>query len=213
MKEEMLIKNLSQGMKPFRPAEKISGYFLKWIGFTLFFLILSWWVLPLRPDWFMKFDQPVFHVENILWLGLTMLSSSALYYSTFPQEQKKNLNFFAYFSIALLVGLVLWRTDFSNLAEDFHGELSLWKGRCGIIITIVGLMHATMMGIWASHASPRSGAVTGLWCALSASSLGCLLMQFVCFHNHSLHLILWHFLPLTGLCFLGQFLGRRWLKW
>ncbi len=25
-------------------------------------------------------------------------------------------------------------------------------------------------------------------------------------------LVLWHFLPLTGLCFLGQFLGSRWLK-
>jgi hypothetical protein len=213
MKEEMLIKNLSQELKAFEPVDNLSGYFLKWSGFTLIILVLAWWILPLRPDYFLKVEQHIFHVENFLWLGMTLLSAAALYYSTFPQQQKKYLKHSIYLTLGALLSLILWRTEFSSLAEDMPGELSIWKGRCGIIISIVGIMHATMLGIWASYSAPRSGAVTGIFCALSAGSLGCLLMQFVCFHNHSLHLVLWHFLPLAGMSFIGQFLGRRWLKW
>lgn len=213
MKEDMLIKNLSQDLKPFEPAEKLSGYFLKWSGFTLIILMLSWWILPLRADWMLKVAQPFFHLENILWLALTLISAAALYYSTFPQEQKSLLRRVMYLTLGALLTMVLVRAEYSTLAEDLPGELSLWKGRCGIIITIVGIMHATMLGIWASYRAPRSGALTGMLSALSASALGCLLMQFVCFHSHSLHLVLWHFLPLAGISFAGQFLGRRWLKW
>jgi hypothetical protein len=213
MKEHLLIKNLTEDLKPFRPADTLGTYFLKWSGFTTIILLLSWWILPLRGDWSVKLSQPVFHLENLLWLGLTFSSAISFFYSTFPEGKPTPLRRTNYVLLTALFGLVLLRFTPATLGNDIHYEMDLWVGRCGFIIMIVGILHAAMLTTWAAKTAPRSGAMSGFWAALSASALGCFLMQLVCFHNSSVHLMLWHFLPLTLLCLVSSAIGRRWLKW
>lgn len=213
MKESQLIQNLSKDLKPFQSAEKLTSYLLKWTGYTFVVLILSYLLLPVRHDITTQLETIRYHIENVLWFVASMTSGIAFYYSCFPQKMKSTIWLPSLFSIALLFLIVLSGLDTQHMGHEFQNEMSLWRGRCGFITFLVSVIHSGFLGNWAHKAAPRDSAQAGFWAALSGSSMGCLFMQVVCVHHNTLHLMLWHFLPLAVICFLGQWLGKNLLRW
>jgi hypothetical protein len=213
MKNQEFIKNLSTELKPFGFADSLSTFLIKWSGYTVLVAILAYMFLPARADVMVKMSSMSFHLENILWFVASISSGVAFYFSSFPQKLKRAFWIPVIFSLSILLLLILSHFNSDNFAHELHNEMSLWRGRCGLIILTISMIHATFLGRWAKKAAPRDVGMTGLWAALSASSMGCLFMQIVCTHQNSLHLLIWHFLPLAAICFAGQKLGQRYLHW
>ncbi|MBA2404779.1 MAG: DUF1109 family protein [Bdellovibrionales bacterium] len=214
MKEDTLIKNFSTELKPFRTSDSLPVFLLKWCGYIGMILIIAFLLLPAREDFNLKLESLSYHLANVLWLVASLTSGIAFYFSSFPQKMNKAIWMPVVFSLAVLLLLVITNlnspTDFS---VELSHEMSLWRGRCGIIILTIATIHAAFLGRWARNMAPRNSAMTGMWSALSASSMGCLFMQVVCTHENSLHLLIWHFLPLVAICFAGHKLGQRYLRW
>lgn len=168
-------------------------------------------VLPLNV---LRFESSLFYWETSGWLGLTVCSSVAFYYSAFPERAPAWPSYLVVSLTSVLLGLAFTHQQLDmGLGQEITQELSLWRGRCGILIGILALAHAAFLFRWAHQAAPRSLVLCGLWASLSAAALGCLLMQPVCLHENLAHLLVWHFAPLLLLCFGGTQAARYILKW
>ncbi len=211
MKSKNLIDNLSKDLTPWKSMDSLPVFTSKWIGISLCLFIMNYLWMPLRLDLSMVMKEVLFYVENVLWTILAFSSSFALYKSTLPDSTDKK---FAYISIITFIVLAVFSLS-GNTASmtDLPHEMDLWRGRCGFIITVFTVLQAPALALWAKKGAPTKPGMTGLWASLSSASVGCLLMQFICNHHSSAHLLMWHFIPLSFMCLMSYFIASKVLRW
>lgn len=210
---EDFIKNLSAKAEPFQSFDSLLIFLMKWVSFTIVFFGVSAYLLPFREGFAGHAVHPLFILNSILWLMTSVVGACAFYFSLFPEShetryQKLSISFFALLTIILLPQL-----DFFHLTVDFEHELDLWIGRCGFLITAYAVVQATVMTLWAHRAAPQKPGHVVAWAAFSSASLGCLLMQAICFHDTPIHLLTWHFVPVVLLTYIGQLISRKIFHW
>lgn len=207
------IDDLVSEHKAFTPMEKFPVYLLKWAALSVLIFGISYFILPLKADLHVLNEDIIFHVENVLWILLSLSSGIALYDFSFPDNRRQFFAHASVFMISMLFALTFYHSGFDITLNEAVGEMSLWKGRCGFIITALAVAHSSVLVWWAKKGAPAAPTYSALWAAMSASALGCLLMQVVCLHDNALHLLIWHFFPLGLICFVTQkVLGRK-LRW
>lgn len=211
MNNQMLIKNLAKDLAPWKPIDSMPKFFMKWIILSALFFGLNALWMPWRQDFSTIAFDSAFIIENFLWVTLSVTGAFALYESSFPQNETKSYSIISVIIFSILV--VLSFKNHSSLTEQFHPEMSLWRGRCGIIISLFAVLETPFLVMWAKRGAPKSAGLTGAYAALSSASLGCLLMQVICDHHNSLHLILWHFIPLALMSFGGFLIAKKVLHW
>lgn len=205
-------KHLSSELKPFATADSITVYLAKWSGMFFLVAMISLFLLPTRDDLSFQLSLFQFRTENLLWGILSLASGIALYYNSFPQYSTTKIKLVTSLVLVALLTISLFGAP-SQHEQNLWLELDLWRGRCGFIIPAIALPHALFMYRWARQGATPSPAWSGVWASLSASAMGCFLMQLVCTHHSSTHLMLWHFLPLTLMCLLGLVVARKILTW
>ena len=92
-------------------------------------------------------------------------------------------------------------------------QLDLYRSRCGWLIFTIGVVEALGFLIWARFAAPTRLAMTGVWIAVSSGALGSLMMQFVCPLEDSIHLLVFHYMPIALLALIAVKISRRFLSW
>lgn len=212
MKNKNLIDDLSKDLTPWTRMDSLPLFSFKWLGFTFLLFSINYLWMPLRIDLPEMMSHTFFHVENIFWLILSLSSCFALYKSSFPDNTDKKYAYIAYLSMFVLFALA-FKGDKQPLIELIPLEFELWRGGCGLIISFFTVLQTPVLGLWARKGAPANPGLTGMWAALSASSVGCLLMQLICTHHTSAHLILWHFIPLSITCAGSYFLANKFLRW
>lgn len=210
------MKTIDDLVSEHRPIQKMEGlpvYLLKWAVLSLLVLGVSYAILPLNPELPTLSSESIFHLETTLWFLLSLFSGIALYFNSFPDNRLEYFGHASIFIFSMLFALTFYHNDFKITLLEATGELSFFKGRCGFIITFLATIHSAALVWWAKKGAPASPNFSAFWAAVSASSLGCLLMQVVCLHDNSLHLLIWHFFPLSMMCFVIQkYVGRK-LHW
>lgn len=206
------IKELAMDLRSWRPIETLPMFMAKWIAWGALISAVSFVILPVRADFQEVITDFRYNLENVLWLLLASMSAAMLHLSSFPEKRSSKLKIPL---LMVLIGLValLGQHPGQMNQDHFHYEMQMWRGVCGLIILIMSLLHSVFLTLWTRRAAPRLPAMTGLWAALSAGSLGCLLMQAVCAHSSAAHLLVWHFVPLTFTSFLGSLAARQLLRW
>lgn len=212
MNNQMFIKDLAKNLAPWKPIDSLPQFFTKWLVLSvLFFGINALW-MPFRLDFHAVVYDGHFIIENFLWVVLALTSAWALYESSFPQNDTKTYAYVSGMIFALLIALS-FKNHQASFAEQFMPEMSLWRGRCGFIITIFAIIETPFLVMWAKRGAPKSAGLSGAYAALTSASVGCLLMQLICDHHNSLHLILWHFFPLALMCLVGFGVAKKVLRW
>lgn len=179
---------------------------MKWLALTLLISIFALNILPWNE---LRLESGLYFWENFLWFGLSLTSGMTFYYSAFPEKTPVLPQLLSVTLFVILLALVSSHSNETPITE----ELNLWRGRCGFLITIIAMAQSVSMVMWAKKGAPRSPLMSGAWASLSASALGCLLMQVICLYDNSLHLIIWHFVPLILITFFGAFIARKTLHW
>ena len=194
-----------------RTIDPLGRFLSKWLAAAFVLALITFILLPFND---LKFTVPLYHLETVLWFALSLISGVALYYSSFPEKAPAwpKYCFVSFFSI--LVGLTFNHASITpHLLQEAALEMDLWRGRCGFLIGLLSMGFTTYLFRWSRQGAPRSPRVAGLWAAFSAASLGCFLMQPVCLHDSSMHLLIWHFLPVMGISLIGAETARFILKW
>ena len=208
------IKELAQDLTPFKTLDTFKIFILKWFTFSAVLLFMGQTLLPTRADFLLKVSDPIFEISNILWFAVSFLSAAVLYVTSFPEKiSLKKYTFPAKFAFGLLFLIIFSQINFNQIGMEVKNEMNLWRGGCGLIITFFSIIHAGFLLYWAKNTAPGNSYLAGFWGALSASALGCLLMQTVCAHDISTHLILWHFVPLALTSFGGGLLAQKFFRW
>ena len=207
-----LIKNLAKDIVPWKPVDSLPLFFTKWLILSALFFGLNALWMPWRLDFHAVVIDSAYLLENVLWLAVTCTGAFALYESSFPQNDTKIYKRLSIVLITLLMVLA-FKNHSASFSEQWHPEMSWWRGRCGIIISLFAVLETPFLVAWAKRGAPRSAGLSGIYAALTSASLGCLLMQIICDHHNSLHLILWHFIPLALTCLGGYFTAKKFLHW
>lgn len=198
--------------KPFKLADRPSVFLLKWgLAFSTL-VILSLIILPTKPNLSFVMQTSTFFWESGGWFLLSLLSGLGLYYSSFPQYQSSGFKYVCFGVIAALVTFYAVQT-YSEKSLDLASEFDLWRGRCGFLILGMSLIFSTFLGHWSRKLAPPSALATGAFAGMSASALGCLMMQFICLHDMASHKLFWHMAPLFLISTGAALLGRRFLRW
>lgn len=194
-----------------KSSDSLLGFSFKWSLITLVISVLTLKLLPFHE---VKFELPYFYVETLLWLLLSAVAGAGLYYASFPQPSPRWPGIVAAILLPVLLAFTLFHPI---VAEDspsaILSELYFKRGGCGLIISVLALLHSLFLFRWARHGAARSPLHAGAWAGLSAAGLGCCLIQPVCIQDSAVHLWFWHFLPLLGLCLVSAWVARFFLKW
>ena len=212
-RREYMYEELAKDLRPFKTFDSVPLFLFKWAALSAVVLGVSLMILPWEHNLLDRNEDLIFHVENISWALLSLSSGLALYFRSFPDKRTDLFENISLFLITGLFGLTFYHNGYSFFLSEATNELDLWRGRCGFIILGLAALHTTALVFWAKKGASSSPRHSGLFAALSAAALGCLLMQTVCNHDNSLHLIIWHFVPLAGICYVCQRFVSSKLSW
>ena len=206
------IQSLASDLRPFKIADRPLVFLAKWALVFSLLTAAAFGLLPLKPGISELSGQNVFQMEAVLWFLLSLTAGMGVYFSSFPQYQTTKIRFVTFLFFSALLISCLYRTVGSE-ELNFVREFDLWRGRCGFLILGASVPFSVFLGSWSRKLASPNPAMTGAFAALSAASLGCFLMQFVCLHDQAMHLMLWHFLPLMLISTAGAYFGRKLFHW
>ncbi len=217
MKTSELIQTLSQDAKknPLEPSDGLRVPLLFWIAGSFLIVLLSLWLLPVRPDLNERFADPDFSFLTLSWFGLTVLTARLALLSAYPEERISNRWEYRLIlaTIGLLLAWVAFQFPTQNLGFEWYRERNYLNGGCGMVIVVSGLIHfGVVLGYLRKIASTRPGE-TGWMLALSTGAFSTSIVQFACANENSLHVLLWHAVPLSILSLIGYGLAKKFLRW
>jgi hypothetical protein len=208
-----LIASLSQETP--KPRLKPPGYFAARLGAVLtVYGIGIQFFLELRTDLLAQFSRPMFTLEILLLVLLTVCSATAALLAMYPDVyQKPRLLNVPY---AVFMALVAFMLVQFLLPHDIRMVIPPLDGQameCAICIASVALLPSALI-----FALLRKGASVYPWRAgsfamLAASGIGCLTLRLAEANDSLLHLAVWHYLPTLFFAGLGAVIGRLVLRW
>lgn len=116
-------------------------------------------------------------------------------------------------SIVPIVCALLWVTAIGYSfvsAQSIVGGIGL---NCIRDIVVLGLLPGALLFFMIKKAAPLGLGKVGAFAALSVAALGAVGTQFICTNDDPLHALIWHYVPVLLLGWLGVVIGRRLLNW
>jgi hypothetical protein len=218
VKTSTLIHELAQDL--WRPSETKkwpAQFWISWgawfvlYGIATYFCSLMWpQIAHLQTQ---LLSNASFEIVVGLWLLASLAFAHATYESAFPIWSGRSTKKIA---LALMAALVLWAFASwspSQFQSELAGELRADRGSCGRFVMIMGVFSTAWMFFVMRRAAPTKLLQAGAWAAASSASVGLLYMHLVCPYENTLHLLIWHFLPLAGLSFAGSITAKKALAW
>lgn len=215
-----LISRLAADPTPPRTRARaltLPGYAFHWLAGGAVILALSIWLLPIREDLAERFGSLDYYLLFSLWFLATFLSALKVYGMAFPDSRgsrtAKDWSRFAPAPLLLLAAWSVWNLNLADFGYQLYRESRPLNGGCGLVILTAGLLHAGFLFSWLRKGAPTETVTAGAWVAISTGAYASFLVQFACPNEHAMHVILWHFVPMTLLTAAAGFSARRLLRW
>ncbi len=198
-------------------ALTLPSYARSWLFGGALILALSIWLLPIREDLAERFGSLDYYLLFSLWFLATLLSALKVYSLAFPDSRvsrtAKDWSRFAPAPLLLLAAWSVWNLNLADFGYQLYRESRPLNGGCGLVILTAGLLHAGFLFSWLRKGAPTEAVTAGAWVAISTGAYASFLVQFACPNEHAMHVILWHFVPMTLLTAAAGFSARRLLRW
>lgn len=215
MKNDDLIKQLSDNLQPVKRLPSISVRTMRWLGFVIFWVALGLYLLDLRADWPDKVMDNEFIIESVLFSLAGLLSSIVAIALSVPGKTLKSIyGVLGAVSVALWVGLIIWKGFFVSMPE-VREQLGFIHGLqiCFTSVAGLALVPALFVLYYVRKAASCSPAAVGFFSVLAAASFATLGSRYFCDIDDHAHIFVWHFIPMMSLAIGGVLIGRSFLKW
>jgi hypothetical protein len=154
-----------------------------------------------------------FLFESLAWGLVTVLCSYVAFRSAYPLGASERSGRCAGALLLFMVALSLIRLHPAFSFARIVRESDPMLGGCGGFILILGALFTGGMFLHVKKAAPIRPALTGAWVSAATGSAGCFFMHLICRNESAIHLLMWHFLPLATLTFVGAMSARKVLSW
>ena len=214
METELLIKKLSTQPPNSSFADVKRAYFLGWVALLLMTAVIWGTQLHLRPDYsYSLWGSARFWLGNSAWAVAAFLCAHFAFRSSLPDSTREAGRFLGLGLFLVFLGLVSGVQSASSWGAEAWGELSFFRGRCGLIIFATGLLSGAGLIVLLRRAASTRALATGAWTGAATGLFAASAMQWVCEKENSLHLLLWHVFPVFILAGLGSLAANRILRW
>lgn len=213
MKTDDFIKNLSEALPGTQKPRFYRALFFGWAVITLGVLGLSYYLLPTRPDFAVRSHATFFHMETAFFFLTFLVTSYVAYRSSIPGLLTQRDLLIGLIFIMAAAGFVALRFSNTALPAEFLGEMDWYRGRCGPVLFIVGMIQAVFCFALARLTAPTRPVLAATWLGLSTGAIGLFVVQFICEKENFLHLAIWHLTPVVLLAGVSAIVGKKALRW
>ncbi len=213
MKTDDLIKDLSSHLTPSPEGRALRTILVLWMLGSLFVLGLSLFILPIRFDLNDRILSFFFQSETTAIFIVFLTAAFVTYRSSLPGQLQRRDKVLGGIALSVFILMLLSKMSIHTVSAELFNELYMYRGWCGPTILGVALLEAVLVFTVARLGASTHPAVTAAWGSLSAGALGLFAMQFICFRENFMHVVVWHFTPVAILLVSGVYFGRRLLKW
>ena len=212
MNTERLIDTLvAEGAK--KPLPHPFKQTLFWLGGTMVWLVTLSIYQDFRYDIWDKFSDPLYGLELGILFLIAMSSSLAALCMSRPDGHQMPWIRFVPFGF-----LVLWTAAAFTGASDiswtsiFH-TITLCQFSCALHILMFSAPPGIAIFLTIRKGAPIQRYLAGSMATLSVTAFGYLCMRLVELNDNTLHLIVWHALPIMIMCMAGMMAGKYLLRW
>jgi len=204
MNTEDLIHKLVLDLKPVKRVSSIEARFLFWLCAAVLSLVVAIFVVGLRPDLLSEITSVKFGFQMGAIAGLAIFSALTAILISVPGSEASRMPFIL--TVASFLGwfVYLIGTVMTSPAEALHAGEGICCSRTALLfaLPVVGVL-----AVMAYRAAPIRPRLVGLFLAFAGAGVGALAALISCANDNSMHLIVWHFLPLLLIGSAGVFLG------
>jgi hypothetical protein len=173
----------------------------------LLYLAAGVLMIGTRDDLAKIWHESAFIVHTLIVLSVTVLAATAAFKVSIPDRQQRSL---VMSSAIALAAWLAWMVSALVTASEPHAGYG-WKCLRNIVVLAVPL--GVLAYYMISRAAPLRTGTAGWLAALSAAAAADLATRLICRHDHALHALIWHFVPVLVLGCTGVVLGRVVFRW
>lgn len=191
---------------PFKQTLFLLGGTMVWLVFLLIFQ-------GIRYDIWNKLSDPNYDLE--IGLLLLMATSSSLAGLCMSRPDCHQMPWIRFVPFGFLI---LWGVASVSGASDiswvgiFH-TITLCQFSCAWHILMFSAPPGIAIFLIIRKGAPIQCKFTGSIAILSVTALGYLCMRLVESNDNTLHLVIWHVLPIVIMCMVGMIAGKYLLRW
>lgn len=209
-KIDALVEQLTQDETPVQPAPHPYKLGLSWLLGAALYLMISLAVSGMRPDWLQKLQHPWLQAEIVLLVLMCVSTALSAAVLAFPDLHQRGwltrvpLALFGVFSVVMA---------FSWQADKPPAPLPIHSFECTLSILAAALLPAVWVMYTLRHYASTHVRWAGSTALLFAFSVGALWLRLHEVNDSVIHVILWHYLPMIAVGWLGLSVGQKWLRW
>lgn len=207
MNTETLIHELSLDCRPVKPVAHPFVGFLKWIVATIISISAGVFILRPQPDVWDHLLDPIFVFPALVLLFVSFVCALSAFFLVIPDSPGQRFDVISVGVIVIWFVLVGYLMMSSDVADAQIGIA------CTLRMMGLAIFPAALMFFMLKKALPMNPGLIGLLAVFGALGFAEVGVQFVCRKTIASHIILWHFLPLCALTFLGIVIGRKAFRW
>lgn len=187
---------------------------IAWLGSALFFVVAGVVMMGLRADFLESFHDPHFLIECIITLGTAVLSAAGAFALSVPgNERNRWTRILPGVAVSAWIAFLGFQLLHSHADSDSVVHSIRHGYSCFIDIVILGMVPGIFVFAMLRRGASIQTGWSGALAMLSVAALGALGVNFICTAANVPHVLLWHFLPVILVAFIGRALGKWLLKW
>lgn len=210
MKTDDLINILAEeGARKVFPAP--AKILFVWFVIVALYAMALLGIHGLRPD-IAEQVKRITYLADIMVASLIVITAAiASSYLALPDNNQKSwIRFLPFIPMAILILLAInniLHEDGMTLAEC----IKLHRYDCMKDVLIFSILPAIVMFYTINKEAPVQCCWAGSMAALAAASMGYILLRLIEIHDDPMQLIIWHFVPVLFIMFVGIIIGKEYL--
>jgi hypothetical protein len=208
-----LVRRLAADAAPVTRLAPVPVRLMVWTAVTLTSAVAAVWWLGARGDLLTAVWAPGFQVKSILLLVTAITAAAGALLVSVPGGERSAA--VRWLPVATVAALLLWMGG--ELGAAAAAGTANWRvgaaWGCAAQVMAVGLLPGAVLFVRVRRAAPLRGAWAGLLALVAMGAVGALGTSAICPSDRSVHVLVWHVLPLVTIGAVGAAAGYVLLGW
>ncbi len=213
MRTDDLVRKLAADATPVSRLAPVPVRLAVWTAVTLASAVTAVWWLGTRGDLVAVVWAPGFQVKSALLIVTAITAAAGALLVAVPGAERTGA--FRWLPIAAITALLLWIAG-ELVAAAAAGTVSWRIGAawgCAAQVMAVGLVPGAVLFVMVRRAAPLRGMWAGVLALVAMGAVGALGTSAICPADRSMHVLVWHVLPLIAIGAIGAAAGYVFLGW
>lgn len=208
-----LIRRLAADAGPVRRIAPVPVRLAVWTALTLVAATVAVWWFGVRGDYAAALWTATFQVKSALLIVTAISAAAGALLVSVPGAERSGA--VRWLPLTAIVALLLWlagELTTAAAAGTVNWRIGAAWG-CAAQVMAIGLVPGATLFVMVRRAAPLRAAWAGALALVAMGAVGAFGTSVVCPSDRSMHVLVWHVLPLIGVGAVGAAAGYVFLGW